>query len=386
MRNKLLFALAIAGVLAGLVAAFILGEKHQPAPPLFKPTPNPYAAGIYANGIIESSQSNGQNLNIYPELSATVHKVLIKEGDRVKSGEPLIELDDSVQRANTEQLKLQAEAAGAALDALRAQPRKEQLLVAQAQWDQALANLRTVEAQYRKIAKSHDADAGSVSKDALDTAENQFKAAQAAATLAQRQFELTKAGAWPYDVRTQERQFQSLTQSYEAAKALLAKYTLRAPMDGVVMAVNASSGSLLTTQGVYATYTGGQTPVIVMSSNQGELAVRCYVDEILIHRLPANQAIHAQMSVRGTDVHIPLQFDRIQPYVTPKLELSDQRQERVDLRVLPIVFHFKPPAGIQLFPGQLVDVYIEQEVASTGKKPSASSSEPVSAPASGNTP
>ena len=383
MRNKLLFALAIAGVLAGLVAAFILGEKHQPAPPLFKPTPNPYSAGIYANGIIESSQSNGQNLNIYPEVPATVRQVLVKEGEHVKRGQPLLEMDDSIQRASTAQLKLQAEAAGAALQALQAQPRPEQLTVAQAQWDQALANLRTVEAQYRKIAKSHDADPGSVSKEALDTADNQFKAAQSAATLAQRQFELTKAGAWSYDIRTQERQFQAFTQSYEAANALLAKYTLRAPMDGVVMAVNASSGALLTTQGVYASYTGGQTPVIVMSSDQGELAVRCYVDEILIHRLPAHQAIQAQMSVRGTDVHIPLQFDRIQPYVTPKLELSDQRQERVDLRVLPIVFNFKPPAGVQLFPGQMVDVYIEQDGAASGKTPS---SGPASAPASGNTP
>ena len=43
------------------------------------------------------------------------------------------------------------------------------------------------------------------------------------------------------------------------------------------------------------------------------------------------------MTIRGTDVHIPLSFDRIQPFVSPKIELSDQRQERVNVRVFPIM-------------------------------------------------
>ena len=49
------------------------------------------------------------------------------------------------------------------------------------------------------------------------------------------------------------------------------------------------------------------------------------------------------MFIRGTDVHVPLTFTRIQPYVSPKIELSDERQERVDLRVLPLIFHFAGP-------------------------------------------
>jgi len=44
--------------------------------------------------------------------------------------------------------------------------------------------------------------------------------------------------------------------------------------------------------------------------------------------------------------------------VTPKIELSDQRTEKVDVRVLPIIFRFKPPEHMNLFPGELVDVYI----------------------------
>ena len=99
-------------------------------------------------------------------------------------------------------------------------------------------------------------------------------------------------------------------------------------------------------------------PVMVMGAPNVHLQVRTYVDEILVDRLPSPSKIDAQMYVRGTDTHLPLQFVRIQPYISPKIELSDQRQERVDVRVLPVIFRFAKPASLALYPGQLVDVYI----------------------------
>ena len=64
------------------------------------------------------------------------------------------------------------------------------------------------------------------------------------------------------------------------------------------------------------------------------------------------------MSVRGSAVKIPLQYLRIQPTVSPKIELSDQKLERVDVRVLPIIFRIEKPQDLNLYPGLLVDVYI----------------------------
>ena len=64
------------------------------------------------------------------------------------------------------------------------------------------------------------------------------------------------------------------------------------------------------------------------------------------------------MSIRGTNIKIPLEFVRVQPFVSPKIELSDQRQERVDVRVLPVIFRFEKPKDLNLYPGELVDVYI----------------------------
>jgi len=95
-----------------------------------------------------------------------------------------------------------------------------------------------------------------------------------------------------------------------------------------------------------------------MGAPQGYLGVRVYVDEILVHKLPAAASIQATMFVRGTDLSAPLQFVRMQPYVSPKIELSNQRTERVDVRVLPLIFKFQRTGKLQLYPGQLVDVYI----------------------------
>lgn len=358
MRNKLLFVLAGLGVVAGLVSAYIYSIERKPQPPMFNPAPNPYAEGIYANGIVESYQTHGENINIYPEVGGTVVRIPVAEGQRVERGAPLLVLDDSVQRATVEQLKSQAEAALALLEELRAQPRKETLDVAKSQVDLALANLKTAQDQRDKQRRSYELDPKSISRDALDTAENTAKASEASLEVAQRQYDLTKAGAWIYDIRNQERQYTAAARAYDAANNLLAKYTLKAPVDGVVQSITAAVGSYVSTQGIYETYTQGMTPVISMGAIGEYLAVRCYVDEILLHRLPDVQRIQAQMFIRGTDVHVPLEYVRVQPYVSPKIELSDQRTERVDVRVLPVIFRFTPPKGVPVYPGQLVDVYI----------------------------
>ena len=192
----------------------------------------------------------------------------------------------------------------------------------------------------------------------LDTAENAVRVAEANLEVARRQYELTKAGAWSFDIENQEKAYLAARKQSESSEALLQKYTLRAPVDGTVIAVGAAVGSYLSPQGVYDSYTQGAAPAVVMSASQRYLGVRVYVDEILLPRLPPPERLVAQMQVRGTETKVALEFVRVQPYVTPKVELSNQRQERVDLRVLPVLFRFAKPEGLNIYPGQLVDVYI----------------------------
>jgi len=361
LRNKIIFILAFAGLMAALVSAYIYGIQKKPQPPVFNPAPNPYSKGIYANGIIESYQNSGENINIYPEVAGTVTQILVSEGETAHKGKPLMTVDDSVQRATVEQLKSQAEAALALLEELKAQPRKENLEVAKAQVEFASASLRSSQDQLDKQRRSYELNAKSVSKNDLDNAENAVKVAKANLEVVRKQYELTKAGAWIYDIRNQERQYDALSKAFASASALLAKYTLRAPADGVILSLKTAVGSYISPQGAYGTYTEGYNPVVVMGSSQTYIAVRCYIDEILIQRLPPAPQMKAQMFIRGTNISVPLEYVRIQPYVSPKIELSNQRTERVDVRVLPVIFRFKSPKNIDIYPGQLVDVYIEEK-------------------------
>jgi HlyD family secretion protein len=358
VRNKLIFILAAVGLALGLLATWFFSLKHPPQPPAFTPASNPYGQGIYANGIIESYLGSGQNISIFPEVSGPITQALVAEGQAVKAGTPLVTIDASVQQQTVAQQKAAAEAARTLLAELKAQPRPEALEVARAQMEAAAAQLHQLQDTLAKQRRSFEIDPRSISKDVLDTSANAVRVAEANLDVARRQYELTRAGAWSYDIANQERTATSLEKQYQASNALLQKYTLRAPVDGVVLAINGTIGSYASPQGTFDAYTQANDPVVVMSSSQQYLSVRVYVDEILVHGLPAATQMVAQMQIRGTDVKVPLEFVRVQPYVTPKIELSDERQERVDLRVLPVVFRFVKPKDVTLYPGQLVDVYI----------------------------
>ena len=315
MRNKIIFVLAIIGLLAGLVSAYIFGIEKKPQPPAFKPASNPYAKGIYANGIIESYQANGVNINIYPEVPGTVSKILVAEGATIKKGTTLILIDDAVQRATVEQQKSQIELAS--------------------------ASFKSAQDQLDKLRKSYELNPRSVSQSDLDNAENAVKVAKANVEVVRKQYDL--------------------------GLALLSKYTIKAPSDGSILSINTAVGSYISAQGTYDSYSQGFNPVLVMGSSQTYVGVRCYIDEILISRLPQASQMNARMSIRGTNISIPLEYVRVQPYVSPKIELSSQRTERVDVRVLPVIFRFERPKDVDVYPGQLVDVYIgETEKKSTG--------------------
>lgn len=200
--------------------------------------------------------------------------------------------------------------------------------VQQANVKVAEANLQAARSQYDKRRASYALDPASISRDALDIAKDSVAQTSALA---------------------------------QAARALLRKYSLKAPVDGVVLAVNTAVGSYVSPQGAYNAYTQGFDPLLILSGPQEYLAVRCYVDEILVARLPAPERMRAEMSLRGTETKIPLEFVRIQPYVSPKIQLSNQRQERVDLRVLPVIFRFSTKNLPTAYPGQLVDVFIGEK-------------------------
>jgi len=361
MRLRVELLLAFLGLTAGLIGAYVYGLHGAPQAPAFNPAANPYAEGIYAEGIVESNQSSGENINVYPEVTGTIVEIPVHEGQFVRRGTIILRIDDSVQRAIAEQQQSQAEAAYAMLEELRAEPRQETFEVSKAQLTYAGAQLKNAQDELQKQEASYQLNPKSVSKYTLDDARNAVKVAAANLKVVQRQYELTKAGAWIYDIRNQDKIYQADEKAYLSSSALLAKYTIKAPADGSILAIQAAVGSYVAPQGTYDTYTQGSDPVIVMGAAEEYVSVRCYIDEILIHRLAPGPQMRARMFIRGTNVSAPLEYVRVQPYVSPKIELSDQRLERVDVRVLPVIFRFAKPKDLSVYPGQLVDVYIAEK-------------------------
>lgn len=307
MSIKTLFMVATLGILSGIISIIVYHKKPIIQPPIAI-SYNPYEKGIYASGIIESYQMNGSNVNIYPEVSGRILKILVKNGESVEQGAPLIEIDDSIQ--------------------------KEMLAKDLAQMQYAEDNLLNTRKQLEKIQGSHTLNAKSVSLNDLDNA--------------------------IYAVKMAEDKLRVAEAQYRSDKALLEKYTIKAPIKGLILRIVPARGDYASPSGSYDVYTQGMLPTIQMGGEQDTLQVRAFVDELLVPNLPKVTKLEASMYIRGLDnKNIPLEFDSIQPYTIPNIELSNQKNERVDVRVLPIIFKFKKPQDINLFPGQLVDVFIK---------------------------
>jgi len=73
----------------------------------------------------------------------------------------------------------------------------------------------------------------------------------------------------------------------------------------------------------------------------------------------------AVASPRGNgSIRIPLEFVRFEPYVVPKKSLTGDSTERVDTRVLQIIYRVKDQDA-SLYVGQQMDVYIEAPAAAS---------------------
>jgi HlyD family secretion protein len=63
--------------------------------------------------------------------------------------------------------------------------------------------------------------------------------------------------------------------------------------------------------------------------------------------------------VRGNRaLETPVQFVRFEPYVVPKRSLTGETTERVDTRVLQVLYRFHP-GDLPVYVGQQMDVFIE---------------------------
>lgn len=152
------------------------------------------------------------------------------------------------------------------------------------------------------------------------------------------------------DVRVAEAQLASARAAEAQTRALLDRLVIRAPFAGTVLQVNVRVGE-------YVTPSAATPPVVL--GDIDTLQIRAEVDEQLAGRISPQAP--ATAFVKG-DAHtaIPLSFVRIEPVIVPKRSLTGGSAERVDTRVLQVIYAF--PAGERrIFVGQQMDVFIAGE-------------------------
>lgn len=124
--------------------------------------------------------------------------------------------------------------------------------------------------------------------------------------------------------------------------------TVRALVSGQVLQVNLRPGEFASA--------APAKPLILMAGDE-RLALRVDIDEFEASRVQA--AARASAYPRGGPaVPVALTFERIEPAIVAKTSLTGSGTERVDARVLQVLYSVAP-GGVPVFVGQQMDVYIE---------------------------
>ena len=158
------------------------------------------------------------------------------------------------------------------------------------------------------------------------------------------------------EVRTKENDVSVAYAQLDAARALveqdhvrLDRLVVRASREGTILQVNIRPGE-------YASATPKSAAIVLGELDQ--LQVRAEIDEQNASRLEPGQS--AQAYVKGDTAHpIELTFVRIEPYVVPKVSLTGSSTERVDTRVLQVIYSFKRPEDRAIYVGQQVDLFVQ---------------------------
>ncbi|MEI6073493.1 MAG: biotin/lipoyl-binding protein [Verrucomicrobiae bacterium] len=299
--------LALIGITAGVLLVARLRQSGPAPEPLVPPPQSPYAQSIGGRGLVESTN---ENVRIAPAASGLVGKVAVHVGDKVQAGDFLFAMDSR----------------------------------------DAAATVKTAEAQLA-VQQARLAEAGTLVADRKDTLERttQLRAKNVASVDATRRDE--------FAMQTAQRQYQRASADLELARAQLNDanvrldlLSVRAPRDGSVLQVNIREGE-------YAAVSASEPAILL--GDVSRLQLRADVDESDAPRVtPDCQAV---AFLKGSREHaIPLEFVRIEPYILPKKSLSGESTERVDTRVLQIIFRFPSPS-FPVYVGQQMDVFIKEK-------------------------
>ncbi len=314
--RKISFYFAIAGVVAALALVHRMKQRPPSPGPESPPARSPYSDTVAATGLVEAAK---ENVKIASPRAGVVTRVAVKVGDRVKAGALLFQLDDREVRSRVATMEAQMASMESTLAV-------EEVSVAD--WTDQVERFSRLERD--KVATEDE--------------------------LKRRQFTLQGARA---RVAASRAAIAACSRQLEQARTDLEILSVRAPRDGQLLQVNVREGE-------FAPAAAPAGDPLMLLGDVDRLQVRAEVDEQNAVLVDASQP--AQASLKGhADLQMPLRFVRIEPYVVPKRSLTGDSLERVDTRVLQIVFELDRPA-FPVYVGQQVDVFIARKPAPTAAR------------------
>jgi multidrug resistance efflux pump len=273
--------------------------------------------------------------------------VLVKVGDSVEPGTPLFRLDDRQLRADLAVRRSVVSQAKSELVRLEAEPRKEKIPVLAAQVNEAQAtvlreadSLRRAEETFaRKVTTEQD----------LIARREAYAGAEANLERTQADLALLQAGSWEYDRDVTRTAIAKAEAEVAKIETDLDRLIVRAQVASRILQLNVRPGEFVGAP-------PGQ-PLVILGDVE-RLHVRVDIDEYDIPRfqtgLPATAVPRGNLQEK-----YPLEFVRVEPFVVPKKSLTGDTTERVDTRVLQVIYEFDPAGRPPLFVGQQVEVFID---------------------------
>ncbi len=296
---------------------------------------------IAAPGRVEAVS---EEVRVSSELSGRLKRVNVEEGDRVKRGDVLAELENADYRARVESaeatLALRESELRRIVNGSRAEERREADAAKQA----AKAVLENAKSETER--RQNLAAKGVISRDEADRFDRAYRVAQAEYDQASQHFALVDAEAREEDRSRAEANVAEARAQLEESRAIYEKSFIRAPIDGVILRKMRRTGESVSTQ--------FDSPVVTMADDS-VLRVRLDVDETDVAKLQVGQRAYVTAEAYG-EHKFEGRVIRVGRILGKKNVRTDEPTEHVDTKILETLVELN--AGERLPLGLRVDSFV----------------------------